>query len=118
MTEATLAQPVIDGDGNSNYNPCAIGLHLCGHIDDSKGAQPYTAANIPARTHDQAKAMFDAAKAIGECSEEAADFCCDLNLGEARNGPEHVDDFWTNRQLWPAILAEIARLQPRSEGGV
>lgn len=100
MAEIDLAQPSIDQRGNSNYAPCRTGLHLCGATPD--GEQPYTAANFPADGRSDAMLMFDAAKAIAECGKEEADFCCDLMI----NG-DHVDDFWTNRQLFPALRARL-----------
>lgn len=96
-----IMQPKFSARGDTHYDPCVIGLHLCG---DASG-QPYTAANVPARTHEQARAMFEAARSVAECSKDEADFLCDLNLGSVRGGVEHVDDFWTNRQLWPQLVA-------------
>jgi hypothetical protein len=83
-------------------------LHLCGSATDNEfGAQAYTAMNVPARTKDEARAMFVAAKQVAECDKEAADFCCDLNLGWSRNALDHADDFWTNRQLVPQLLIAV-----------
>lgn len=97
--------------GDSNYDPCVVGLHLCGQCqapgDDFE--QPFTVANIPARDHDQAKAMFEAARAVAECSEPESDFICDLCLGNPLSGTETVDDFYTNRQLWPLLHAAALR---------
>lgn len=92
---------ILDAAGNSYYQPCRTGLHLCGQTPD--GEQPYTAANIPATSFWQANEMFKAARRVGECEEGEADFCCDLMLsGDCDR------DFWTNRQLWPAIRRELA----------
>ena len=104
-----LAAARFDRRGDSNYDPCVIGLHLCGQCqapgDDFE--QPFTAANIPACDHDEAKAMFEAGRAVAECSEPESDFICDLNLESASSGTETVADFYTNRQLWP-LLHEAA----------
>lgn len=106
----TLAEPSFDAAGNSHYAPCMIGLHLCGTArapgDDLE--QPYTALNLPAPDHATAKAMFEAAKAEACCDEESADYVCDLNLGNQSSGCEHVDDFYTNRQLLPRLIAAVA----------
>lgn len=109
MTETQLAliDPHFDERGNSNYSPCWHGLHLCGAAAwplDPSDTQPYTALNIPAASSQGALAMFAAAKAVAECAEHEADYCCDLNIGG-----DHIDDFWTNRQLLPALIA-AARL--------
>lgn len=103
MTEITIAAPTIDGDGNSHYAPCRIGLHFCGSTPD--GEQPYTAANILATSYGNAWAIFAAARSVGECGKDEADFCCDLMIND-----DVADDFWTNRQLVPAIASEIERL--------
>lgn len=107
MAEIVIDAPRIDSDGNSNYSPCRVGLHFCGSTPD--GEQPYTAANVLATSYGNAWAIFDAAKAVGECSEDEADFCCDLMIKGYV-----ADDFWTNRQLVPAIAAAIARLQEQA----
>jgi hypothetical protein len=99
-----LIEPHFDTRGNSNYHPCRFGLHLCGQtvwqFDADLMPQPYTALNIPAKDEAEARAMFAAAKEAASCSEQEADYCCDLNIGG-----DHVDDFWTNRQLLPALIA-------------
>ena len=101
-----LAEPRFDKRGDSNYDPCTIGLHLCG-IATAPGddyEQPYTALNIPAANEDEARAMFDAAKAEAECGKDEADFCCDLMVGE-----DCLADFWTNRQLVERLTAAALR---------
>lgn len=102
-----LAEPSFDADGNSSYDPCCIGLHICGAAaqEGSNYEQPYTALNLPARSHAMAKAMFAAARAEAECSKDEHDFVCDLNLGIAGRCVDHVDDFYTNRQLIPRLIA-------------
>lgn len=102
-----LIQPSFDRRGNSNYAPCEIGLHLCGicehpdGIGDAFGCQPYTALNLPARSDAEAQRMWDAAKAEAELPDRSGeDFLCDLNLSCGT-----VNDFSTNRQLLPRLIA-------------
>lgn len=108
MADLLELAAAFDANGNSHYFPCCTGLHLCGSTIDDE--QPYTAANFPARDYAGAREMFAAAKAAAECCGDEADFCCDLMIGG-----DHVDDFWTNRQLWPALAAAVARLTPPAQ---
>jgi hypothetical protein len=112
-----LIQPRFDHRGNSNYRPCEVGLHLCGSAlgPGDRDEQPYTALNLPARDHAEARRMFDAARTAAECTKDEADFICDLNLGSRQVGVEHVDDFFTNRQLVDRLVA--ATLPPKQGGG-
>lgn len=107
-----LREPRFDARGNSYYAPCEIGLHLCG-FGQAPGCdveQPFTAANLPAPNHATAQAMFDAARREAECPKDEADFLCDLNLGSPDTGTECVDNFYTNRQLWPRLVrASLSR---------
>lgn len=86
-----------DADGNSNYMPCDNGVHLCGQTDD--GEQPVTLQNYPFPHN--ARHMWQAAKDVAECPYgEPHDFVVDLMIGG-----DLVDDFCSNRQLWPRALA-------------
>lgn len=115
-----LQQPRFDARGNSNYTPVLPGLHLCGICEhpggygDANGEQPYTALNIPARSDDEARRMWEAAKAEAAlATREGEDFLCDLNLSDG-----HVDDFSTNRQMLPRLIAAALRAQAPRTGGV
>ena len=112
----TLIEPTFSARGDSNYDPCDIGLHLCGicqhpeGFGDANGEQPYTALNLPARSEDEARAMWAAAKAEASLpSREGEDFLCDLNLIDG-----HLDDFSTNRQLLPRLVAAALAEQARA----
>lgn len=109
--EFTLIEPSFNTRGDSNYHPCACGLHLCGIAinprDEQEHEQPYTALNIPARDDDEARRMFEAAKAEAALPDrEGEDFICDLNLSDG-----YVDDFGTNRQLLPRLVAAARAAQ-------
>ncbi len=106
-----LIEPHFDKRGNSNYDPVMPGLHICGICQgpdghsDAYGEQPYTALNIPARSDEEARRMWEAAKAEAALdSREGEDFLCDLNLSDG-----YVDDFSTNRQLLPRLYAAALR---------
>jgi len=108
-----LSEPRFDARGNSHYEPEFPGLHLCGicsrpeGAEDDLGEQPYTALNISARSDDEARAMWEAAKAEAALdTRDAEDFLCDLNLSDGCH-----DDFSTNRQLIPRLVAAALRAQ-------
>lgn len=113
----TLADPRFSARGDSNYDPCVVGLHICGcaMAPSTDFEQPYTAFNIEASSHAVARAMFEAGRAEAECAKDEHDFVCDLNLGSAESGVEHVDDFYTNRQLFPRLVA-AARAAASGDG--
>ncbi len=105
-----LAEPRFDRRGDSNYDPVAIGLHLCGICSgpdggDINGEQPYTALNIAASSDAEARAMWEAARLEASVdSRDNEDFLCDLNLSDG-----HCDDFSTNRQMIPRLIAAALR---------
>ena len=109
-----LSEPRFDARGNSNYEPVFPGLHLCGICvgpagnGDAFGEQPYTALNLPARDDAEARDMWDAAKLEASIVRgEGDDFVCDLNLSDGSH-----DDYSTNRQLIPRLIA-VARAQQK-----
>ena len=104
MDAITLEQPTLDQRGDTRYEPCEYGLHLCGFYDDGEGGQPYTALNIIADDADQARAMFEAAKAEAGDTEADPDFVCDLMLGG-----DAVEDFSTNRQMVQRLFDAAVR---------
>lgn len=99
MTALYISDAAIyrDKDGNSNYNPCSCGVHLCGQTDDGK--QPTTMQNYPAATEDEARQMWLVARVFAECEEDEADFIVDLMIDD-----EVQFDFWSNRQIWPRAI--------------
>lgn len=106
-----LAPPLWEPNGeDSYYNPCRTGLHFCGEaIDDDAGSQPYTALNIIYNNPVHARLAFERAKEAATCEQEAESFIVDLQVND-----ECEDDFYTNRQLFPAL---IAALTPSKQGG-
>lgn len=84
-------------EGSSNYDPPINGVHLCGQTDD--GEQPTTVASYPIRPA-EAKALFELARSVAECSKGEHDFCVDLVLDR-----DIGEDFYSNRQLWPRAIA-------------
>ncbi|MDH4746645.1 hypothetical protein OMP43_21700 [Sphingomonas sp. CBMAI 2297] len=115
-----LIEPRFDAHGNSNYHPEKPGLHLCGicehpdGIGDALGEQPYTAMNLRAHSDAEALHMWHAARAEAELpNREGEDFLCDLNTREG-----HVDDFSTNRQMLPRLIAAAlaAQVEFRANG--
>lgn len=84
-------------DDNSNYDPPANGIHLCGQTDDGK--QFATAQSYPM---DAAKArrLFAIARDVAACSIYESDFVVDLFINNSCD-----EDFHTNRQLWPHAIA-------------
>jgi hypothetical protein len=84
------------------YHPCNVGVHLCGQIEDADGERPLTLGNFACRSHDHARAFWEAAKA--EFATEDGDVCVDLNLG-GRWGCNHTDDFMMWRQMIPRLAA-------------
>ena len=85
-------------EGNSQYDPCDLGIHLCGQTDD--GEQPTTVANYPMASEDEARQLWELARGVAEVTDrDEEDFIVDLNL---RDGC--VDDFSSNRQLWPRAI--------------
>jgi len=92
-----------NGEEHAYYNPPINGIHLCGQgIDDSAA----TAAAYP-MSADRAQQLFATARDVAECAEDEGDFIADLFIGG-----DIVDDFWTNRQLWPlALTAWLRKLE-------
>ena len=110
--EFTHIEPMFSREGEINYHPCAIGLHIyyIPKNPDGKGTQPFTALNLPARSDDEARAMWAAAKAEASLhTREGEDFLCDLNLIDGT-----VDDFSTNLQLLPRLVAAALAEQARA----
>lgn len=83
----------------SNYEPLeGSGVHLCGQSDDGK--QPTTVANYPMRSKVEARFLWELARSVAECaSRDEEDFLVDLILPDGI-----VDDFSSNRQLWPRAI--------------
>lgn len=81
-----------DANGDSYYNACANGLHVCGVSDLPDDIQPYTLYNFP--LVGDASVFFAQAKLIASCDPDDADFMVDLMI----NGSSY-DEFPTNRQL-------------------
>jgi hypothetical protein len=84
-------------DSASNYDPPRNGIHLCGQTDD--GEQPTTVARYPMGWREAAR-LFDIAREVASCESGSESFIVDLCI----NG-DVVDDFSTNRQLWPRAIA-------------
>jgi hypothetical protein len=82
------------------YDPPENGIHLCGSDIHDAAA---TAAVYPMSAK-VARDLFAVAKEAAECGKEEADFVVDLFV----NG-DVVEDFWTNRQLWPRAIDEWNR---------
>ncbi|MDB5555464.1 MAG: hypothetical protein JWL86_5448 [Rhizobium sp.] len=81
------------------YYPCSFGIHVCG---DKDGAAA-TLGNVRARDAQQARVIFEAAKAEAAVSkDEDWDMVVDLNLGE---GNLHSEDFCIRRQMLDRCLA-------------
>lgn len=117
--DVQLIEPSFDRRGNSNYHPVFPGLHLCGICEgpsgsgDALGEQPYTALNLPARSDDEARAMWEAARAEAALeTREGENFLCDLNLSDGTH-----DDFSTNRQLLPRLVAVALATQENNHAG-
>ncbi len=83
---------------NRTYRPTMPGLHVCGGDHDAN--RVFTVLDIPARDDDEARAMWEAARAEGEVDKADHDLVVDLNVNEG-----HVDDFYTSRQMLPRIEA-------------
>lgn len=85
--------------GNSNYDPLeGYGVHLCGQTDD--GQQPTTVANYRMRDEAEARRLWMLAKDVAECAtRDEEDFIVDLVTADGI-----VDDFSSNRQLWPRAI--------------
>lgn len=84
---------------NEIYYPCSYGIHVCG---DKDGAAA-TFGNVPARDAEQARKIFEAAKAEAAVSDgEDWDMVVDLNLGEDNL---HSEDFCIRRQMLDRCLA-------------
>jgi hypothetical protein len=90
---------------DEQYHPCDIGVHVCGALPDDSG--PLTILNLPTATPGEARALFDAAKAVCATEEgEQGDFCVDLNVGWHEM---QIADFWMNRQMLER-LKQVAAL--------
>ena len=106
IPDAATARVTITGrdgrkwEGNSNYDPLdGFGVHLCGQTDDGK--QPTTVANYQMRNEQEARKLWALAREVAECpTRDEEDFIVDLILPEGT-----VDDFSSNRQLWPRAIA-------------
>lgn len=84
----------------SNYDPLeGYGVHLCGQSDD--GQQPTTVANYPMADEAEARELFELARSVAEVHDrDEEDFIVDLITADGL-----VDDFSSNRQLWPRAIA-------------
>lgn len=82
--------------GNSNYEPPASGVHLCGQTDDGK--QPTTVAVYPMQAG-EARRFWQTAREVAMCGRDEADFVVDLCVADSID-----DDFWSNRQIWPRAI--------------
>ena len=91
---AAKGWPLIDPRSREYcYQPCTNGLHVCGFHPD--GNNFLTIANVRARSADEARALFDRAKAeLATHEGEDADFVIDLQMDG-----ECSDDFRMNRQM-------------------
>lgn len=81
----------------SNYDTPENGIHLCGqHVNET---EPTTVAAYRLSS-DLAVRLFDVARDIACVEKDAGDFVVDLCLDG-----DIVDDFYSNRQLWPLAIA-------------
>lgn len=78
------------------YNPCSVGLHVCGSQDIDGYDAAATVANFPVRSPDEARRVFAIAKAELAESGDDFDMVVDLNVGR---DDLHVDDFPMRRQM-------------------
>jgi hypothetical protein len=78
------------------YDPPENGIHLCAQGAFEASA---TAARYPMGAK-RARDLFVIAKAVAECGPDEGDFVADLCVSG-----DIIDDFWTNRQIWPQAIA-------------
>ena len=81
------------------YQPCENGLHVCGFHPD--GNNFLTIANVLVRTEQEARDLFDRAKAdLASPDGEDGDFVVDLQIDGGCS-----DDFRMNRQMLDRLIA-------------
>jgi len=86
------------------YHPCLTGLHVCGATIDE--CEPRTERNIYAQSADEARRMFEAARAEAEAlpgeldDRGLGDFTVDLFIGG-----DCSDDFQIKRQMLERMSA-------------
>lgn len=83
------------------YHPCDCGVHVCGSDDTCNAA--VTIANIPARSPDVARTVWEACRVeAGLPDDEECDLVVDLNIDRDNL---HVADFGIRRQMLDRCLA-------------
>lgn len=90
----SIGTATINRPSGTIYDPCPVGLHVCGADDDDAAA---TVLNVPCSTKEEARALFEWAKV--ECAvqgDETTDLVVDLNL-HPDDGPD--EDFCMTRQM-------------------
>ncbi len=81
------------------YQPCENGLHVCGFHPD--GNNFLTIANYPTATEEDARVLFERAKAeLATPPGEEGDFVIDLQIDGSCG-----EDFWMNRQMLDRLAA-------------
>lgn len=98
----SIGTATINHGSGTIYDPCRLGLHVCGPDDEDAAA---TVLNVPCRADAEARELFERAKA--ECQvgpDEPEDLVVDLNTDYWNRDVE--DDFCMSRQM----LARFARL--------
>ncbi|WP_295228028.1 hypothetical protein [uncultured Brevundimonas sp.] len=81
------------------YQPCENGLHVCGFHPD--GNNFLTIANVRVRSADEARALFDRAKAeLATPEGDDGDFVIDLQMDG-----ECSEDFQMNRQMLDRLMS-------------
>jgi len=105
-----IGAPVVDDDGNPRYAPSCPGIHVCG-IGLGRNGQPrrYTVMDMPAPSDEEARRMWEAAKAAGELGDWSdEEYVCDLHVSEGL-----VAEFGTNRRMMPRLIAAVRALGER-----
>lgn len=85
------------------YNPCDIGLHVCGEYLDAAD----TVANFPCQTASDARRLFEIARSELAVDGDDWDVIVDLNVGADEH---HIDDFGMRRQMLPRLAALASNL--------
>lgn len=99
----SIGTATINRGSGTIYDPCRIGLHVCGPDDEDAAA---TVLNAPCRTFAEARELFERVKA--ECqvgADEPHDLVVDL-INDNGGNNDVVEDFCMSRQM----LARFARL--------
>lgn len=100
---AAKGWPLIDPRASGYcYQPCDTGVHVCGFHPD--GNNFLTIANFKARSAEQAREIFETAKADLAGTKEDGDFVIDLQIDGSVEG-----DFYMSRQMLDRLASIHAR---------